>query len=66
MHHICYEVDDLDKVYADLIKQGFRSVTGPPQKLPCFEKALSLHPKDTGNVLIELVENPVCKLPDNV
>jgi len=64
MHHICYEVEDLDKVYADLKKQGIRSVTGAPQNLPCFEKALFLHPKDTGNVLIELVEKPVCKLPE--
>ena len=66
MHHICYEVEDLDKVYADLTKQGIRSATGAPQNLPCFEKALFLHPKDTGNVLIELVEKPVCKLPRNL
>ncbi|MBC8394676.1 MAG: VOC family protein [Deltaproteobacteria bacterium] len=63
MHHICYEVEDLDAVYENLTKQNIRSVTGAPQCTPCFEKALFLHPKDTGNVLIEVVEKAACKLP---
>ena len=63
MHHICYEVADVSAVWERLKKRNIRSVTGEPQYTPCFEKALFLHPKDTGNVLIEIVEKAVCKLP---
>lgn len=63
MHHICYEVEDIDKVMKELKQNNIRSVSGEPQYTPCFEKTLFLHPKDTGNVLIELVEKATCKLP---
>ena len=63
MHHICYEVENIDSVFAELKKNNIRSVTGEPKHTPCFEKALFLHPKDTGNILIELVEKATCKLP---
>ncbi|MGA2403012.1 MAG: methylmalonyl-CoA epimerase [Syntrophobacteraceae bacterium] len=63
MHHICYEVENIDEVFEKLKSKNIRSVTGEPQYTPCFEKALFLHPKDTGNVLIELVEKATCKLP---
>jgi len=63
MHHICYEVEDIDAAFEELKKKKIRSVTGAPQYTPCFEKALFLHPKDTGNVLIEVVEKATCKLP---
>nr|HID59709.1 methylmalonyl-CoA epimerase [Desulfobacterales bacterium] len=63
MHHICYEVEDIDAAMEELKKKNVRSVTGEPQHTPCFEKVLFLHPKDTGNVLIEVVEKATCKLP---
>ena len=63
MHHICYEVTDIEAVWKRLKQCNIRSVTGEPRPTPCFEKVLFLHPKDTGNVLIELVEKAVCKLP---
>jgi len=63
MHHICYEVEDIDAVYRNLLEKKVRSVTGAPQCTPCFEKAFFLHPKDTGNVLIEVVAKATCKLP---
>lgn len=63
MHHICYEVENIDSVLEELKKNNIRSITGEPVYTPCFEKTLFLHPKDTGNVLIELVEKATCKLP---
>jgi methylmalonyl-CoA/ethylmalonyl-CoA epimerase len=64
MHHICYEVQDIDAVLAELKRKNIRSVSGEPVRTPCFEKTLFLHPKDTGNVLIEIVEKATCKLPE--
>ena len=63
MHHVCYEVEDAQAVYESLQEQNIRSVTGPPKLVPCFQKAFFLHPKDTGNVLVEIVEKATCKLP---
>jgi methylmalonyl-CoA/ethylmalonyl-CoA epimerase len=63
MHHVCYEVEDLDSVAEQLAQKNIRFVSGGPQRTPCFEKALFLHPKDTGNVLVEMVEKATCKLP---
>lgn len=63
MHHICYEVENLDAIQEQLKKKNIREVSGGVQNTPCFEKALFLHPKDTGGVLIEVVEKASCKLP---
>ncbi len=63
IHHICYEVEDLEAIYQELKKKNIREVSGGIQGTPCFEKTLFLHPKDTGNVLIEVVEKATCKLP---
>lgn len=63
IHHICYEVEDLDAVSEQLKEKNIRSLGGGVQWTPCFEKTLFLHPKDTGNVLVELVEKATCKLP---
>ncbi|MBI5013958.1 MAG: VOC family protein [Deltaproteobacteria bacterium] len=64
LHHIGYLVEDIDEACRHFIEEkGLRSVTGGPQRVPCFENALFFHPKDTGNVLIELVSGATCPLP---
>lgn len=64
LHHICYLVDDMDEAFRYFTQEkGLRSVTGAPQKVPCFEQALFFHPKDTGSLLIELVSGATCPLP---
>ncbi len=63
MHHICYEVEDIAAVLEELKRKNIRTVSGEPCYTPCFEKTLFLHPKDTGNILVELVEKATCKLP---
>ena len=63
IHHICYEVADMDAFLKEMEAKNIRFVSGGPQWTPCFEKTLFLHPKDTGKVLIEVVEKATCKLP---
>ena len=55
MHHIAFEVDDIEKEMKRMESEGFRLINKEPKpgadnKLVCF-----LHPKDTNGVLVELV-----------
>jgi methylmalonyl-CoA/ethylmalonyl-CoA epimerase len=55
MHHIAFEVDNIEEEIKRLVKEGFRLTNEKPKegadnKMVCF-----LHPKDTNGVLIELV-----------
>jgi methylmalonyl-CoA/ethylmalonyl-CoA epimerase len=57
LHHIAFEVEDLDAEIERLVKEGFTLINEKPKegadnKMVCF-----LHPKDTNGVLIELVMN---------
>lgn len=54
LHHIAFEVDDIEKEIERLKKEGFVFLSDKPKdgadnKLVCF-----LHPKQTNGVLIEL------------
>ena len=56
MHHIAFEVEDIEKEIERLKKEGIRLINDSPKKgadnkLICF-----LHPKDTNGVLIELCQ----------
>ena len=56
MHHIAFDVDDIEKEMARLNSEGIRLLNeiakkGADNKLICF-----LHPKDTNGVLIELCQ----------
>lgn len=55
MHHIAFEVDNIEEEMKRLLKEGFTLINEKPKegadnKMVCF-----LHPKDTNGVLIELV-----------
>ena len=55
IHHIAFEVEDMDAEVARLIDEGFTFINEKPKpgadnKMVCF-----LHPKSTNGVLIELV-----------
>ena len=55
MHHIAFEVDDIEAEIKRLVNDGFTLINEVPKqgadnKLVCF-----LHPKSTNGVLIELV-----------
>jgi methylmalonyl-CoA/ethylmalonyl-CoA epimerase len=56
IHHIAFDVEDIEKEMARLKNEGIRSLNkfpkkGADNKLICF-----LHPKDTNGVLIELCQ----------
>lgn len=56
IHHIAFDVDDIEKEMARLKSEGIRLLNetakkGADNKLICF-----LHPKDTNGVLIELCQ----------
>ena len=56
IHHIAFEVSDIEAEMKRLVKEGFVLINKEPKrgadnKLVCF-----LHPKNTGGVLIELCQ----------
>jgi methylmalonyl-CoA/ethylmalonyl-CoA epimerase len=54
IHHICLEVDDVDRAIADLIAKGIK-VLGKESKIGAHGKpVVFLHPADFNGVLIEL------------
>ena len=57
MHHICYEVENINESLKSLIKAGARLVgTGKPQLGAHGKPVVFLHPKDFNGTLIELEE----------
>ena len=55
LHHIAFEVEDIDAEVKRLVNEGFTFINEKPKegadnKMVCF-----LYPKDTNGVLIELV-----------
>ena len=55
MHHLCFEVDDIDSMLADLKLKGIRLINEIPLELPGRKMAF-IHPKSTNGVLIELYQ----------
>jgi len=56
IHHIAFEVDDIEKEMERLVNEGFELLNNVPKpgadnKLVCF-----LHPKNTNSVLVELCQ----------
>jgi methylmalonyl-CoA/ethylmalonyl-CoA epimerase len=61
LHHLAFRVTDLKSEMAKLADLGIRPLTEEPQPGIHDTQVLFLHPKDTGGILIELVqhnENP--------
>lgn len=57
-HHICFEVDDLEKTKEAFTNAGFQFVTGISEQGAGGSRVAFLHPKSTGGLLMELVEYP--------
>ena len=55
MHHLCFEVDNIVEMLADLKTKGVRLINEEPIELPGRKMAF-VHPKSTGGVLVELYE----------
>lgn len=55
MHHLCFEVDDIDGMLADLKAKGVRLINETPQQLE-GRKVAFVHPKSSNGVLVELYQ----------
>ncbi|XP_046855090.1 methylmalonyl-CoA epimerase, mitochondrial-like [Xenia sp. Carnegie-2017] len=54
IHHICIEVDDIEKSIADLKSKNIRLLSSEPKIGAHGKPVMFLHPKDCGGVLVEL------------
>ncbi|MEW6266537.1 MAG: methylmalonyl-CoA epimerase [Thermodesulfobacteriota bacterium] len=58
IHHIAYEVEDIDEALAELKAKGVRLVDQEARPGAHGARIAFIHPKDTYGVLTELVEYP--------
>jgi len=56
LHHICYEVDDLESKLSELRSRGVRMLEGYPRRGAEGKLVAFLHPTSANGVLVELVE----------
>ncbi len=55
MHHLCFEVDNIEEMLAELKAKGVRLINETPQVLPGRKMAF-IHPKASNGVLVELYQ----------
>ena len=55
MHHLCFEVDDIDGMLSNLNEKGVRLINAEPLVLEGRKMAF-IHPKSANGVLVELYE----------
>tara|TARA_B100000925_G_scaffold196797_1_gene148970 strand:+ start:382 stop:786 length:405 start_codon:yes stop_codon:yes gene_type:complete len=56
IHHIAFEVEDIDSEMKRLLKEGFKLINDSPKDGADNKKICFLHPKSTNGVLIELCQ----------
>ncbi|TRZ03616.1 hypothetical protein DNTS_014304 [Danionella cerebrum] len=56
MHHICFEVDDINAAIADLKEKNIRLLSPKPRIGAHGKPVMFLHPKDCDGVLVEIEE----------
>ncbi len=54
IHHVCFEVDDIDAAVAQLLAKGVRMIDQSPRNGAHGCRVAFLHPAETGGVLMEL------------
>lgn len=58
LHHIAFEVDDIEAVMKMYKAKGLRFLYERPAEGKFGSKVNFIHPKDTGRVLVELTQHP--------
>ncbi len=58
VHHVCFEVDDINKAIEELIESKIQVLSDEPTIGAEGYKVVFIHPKSTGGVLVELAEKP--------
>jgi methylmalonyl-CoA/ethylmalonyl-CoA epimerase len=56
MHHICFEVDDIEDTLARLKEKGVQLINEEPTIGAGGKRIAFIHPKSTGGVLVELYQ----------
>lgn len=56
MHHICFEVEDIESMLVRLKEQGVQLINEEPTIGAGGKKIAFIHPKSAGGVLVELYE----------
>ena len=56
IHHICFSVDDIDKMLERCRRAGIQLIDEEPRIGAEGKRIAFLHPKSTGGVLVELTE----------
>ena len=64
LHHICFQVEDIDSAIDVLQKKGFELIGENTKKGSGGASIVFLHPKSTGGVLIELNSKPESEAED--
>ncbi len=54
IHHVCFEVDDIDAAVAQLLAKGVRMIDEKPRNGAHGCRVAFIHPAETGGVLMEL------------
>ena len=58
MHHVCFEVDDINNAINELKELNIQVLSDNPTTGAEGYKVVFIHPKSTGGVLVELAEKP--------
>ena len=61
IHHIAFEVDDIAAAIAELVANGGEMIDKSPRTGKDGSKVAFIHPKSSGKILYELVENKKSK-----
>lgn len=56
IHHLAFEVDDLEQAIAEHESQGFAAINPVPSAGADNKRICFLHPRNTGGVLVELCQ----------
>jgi methylmalonyl-CoA epimerase len=57
LHHLAFEVADLDAAFQEMADRGFRPLNESPKRGADGKRIFFLHPRDTGGVLVELCQS---------
>ncbi len=57
MHHICFEVDDIEETLAQMKARGVKLINETPTIGAGGKKIAFVHPSSTNGVLVELYQN---------
>ena len=56
MHHVCFEVENIEEILVRLRENGVQLINEEPNIGAGGRKVAFIHPKSTGGVLVELYE----------